>query len=169
MSNGPANDPEAHATAHDADYMALALDEARLARQEGEVPVGAVVVFRGEVVGRGHNRCIPDHDPSAHAEIVALRAAASTLGNHRLVGATIYVTLEPCIMCAGAILHARIDRLVFAAPDPRFGAAGSALNLMDSPFLNHRCPVTAGICRDDASKLLADFFAGRRGGIRNST
>lgn len=168
MSNGPANDPEAHATAHDADYMALALDEARLAKQEGEVPVGAVVVFEGEVLGRGHNRCIPDHDPTAHAEIVALRAAARTMGNHRLSGATLYVTLEPCIMCAGAILHARVDRLVFAAPDPRFGAAGSALNLMDSPFLNHRCRVTAGVCREDASKLLMAFFAERRDGFRSS-
>ena len=152
----------------DAGYMTLALDEARLAQKEGEVPVGAIVVFQGKVLGRGHNRCIPDHDPSAHAEIVALRAAARTMGNHRLTGATLYVTLEPCIMCAGAILHARVDRLVFAAPDPRFGAAGSALNLMDSPFLNHRCHVTAGVAREDAENLLVAFFAERRDGFKSS-
>lgn len=146
----------------DIDLMALALAEARLAESMGEVPVGAVVVQNGQVIGRGHNRCIPDHDPTAHAEIMALRIAANALGNHRLTDATLYVTLEPCIMCAGAILHARIKRLVYAAPDPRFGAAGSALNLLDSPFLNHRTKITAGVMRDDASALLEAFFAARR-------
>ncbi len=146
----------------DAMFMAIALDEARAAERVGEVPVGAVVVHAGAVIGRGHNRAIPDHDPSAHAEIVALRAAGRALGNHRLTDATLYVTLEPCIMCAGAILHARIARLVYGAPDPRFGAAGSALNLLDSPFLNHRSEVTAGILRQEASALLDAFFAERR-------
>jgi tRNA(adenine34) deaminase len=159
----PDDDNRSHPTPlGDAGFMALAMEEARIAGREGEVPVGAVVVAGGRVVGLGHNRSIPDHDPSAHAEIVALRAAAATLGNHRLTGATLYVTLEPCIMCAGAILHARIERLVYAAPDPRFGAAGSALNLLDSPFLNHRSRVTAGVLRDQAAELLEGFFADRR-------
>ena len=142
--------------------MATALDLARLAEEEGEVPVGAVVVADETVIGRGYNRCIPDCDPSAHAEIKAIRDAAKSIGNHRLAGATLYVTLEPCIMCAGAILHARIDRLVYAAPDHRFGAAGSALNLLDSPFLNHSCHVTAGVCAEESSALLKAFFAKRR-------
>ena len=142
--------------------MLEALAEARRARDLGEVPVGAVVVAGGRVIGRGFNRCIPDHDPTAHAEIVALRAAASATANHRLVGASLYVTLEPCIMCAGAVLHARIGRLVYGAPDPRFGAAGSALNLLDSPFLNHRSAITAGVLGEACSEMLLDFFASRR-------
>lgn len=143
-------------------FMARALEEAARAEAAGEVPVGAVVVLDGEVIGQGHNRCIPDHDPSAHAEIMAIRDAAHRAGNHRLTGATLYVTLEPCIMCAGAILHARIERLVYAAPDPRFGAAGSALNLLESPFLNHRTRIVSGVMRAEASELLHSFFAGRR-------
>ena len=142
--------------------MAAAMEQSSLGIESGDVPVGAIVVLGRDIVGRGHNRCIPDHDPTAHAEVMALRDAAAKVGNHRLTGATLYVTLEPCVMCAGAILHARIERLVYAAPDPRFGAAGSALNLLDSPFLNHRAKVTAGVMREEASAMLEAFFAERR-------
>jgi len=144
--------------------MAAALDMARRARDANEVPVGAVVVLDGDIIGRGHNRTIGLCDPGAHAEMLAIRDAARALGNHRLAGACLYVTLEPCIMCAGAIVHARIARLVFGARDQRFGAAGGALNLLQSPFLNHRCEVVAGIDADQCGALLREFFACRRGG-----
>ena len=146
----------------DKEFMAMALEEAGRARSAGEVPVGAVVVLGGEVIGRGHNRSVSGHDPTAHAEINALRDAAAHLGNYRLQGADLYVTLEPCIMCAGALLHARIARLVYAAPDPRYGAAGSALNLLDSPFANHRTRIVSGVLRREAAALLDEFFAARR-------
>ncbi len=146
----------------DKEFMGMALEEAGRARSEGEVPVGAVVILEGEVIGRGHNRPVSGHDPTAHAEINALRDAAIRMGNYRLQGADLYVTLEPCIMCAGALLHARIARLVYATPDPRWGAAGSALNLLDSPFANHRTQITSGVLRKEAAALLDEFFAARR-------
>ena len=133
----------------DKEFMVMALEEAGKAGTAGEVPVGAVVTPA-------------DHDPTAHAEVNALRDAAMRLGNYRLQGADLYVTLEPCIMCAGALLHARIARLVYAAPDPRYGAAGSALNLLDSPFANHRTRIVSGVLRREAAALLDEFFAERR-------
>ncbi|MDD9856942.1 MAG: tRNA adenosine(34) deaminase TadA [Gammaproteobacteria bacterium] len=144
--------------------MAAALDMARQARDANEVPVGAVVALDGEIIGRGYNRTVGLCDPGAHAEMLAIRDAARALGNHRLAGACLYVTLEPCVMCAGAIAHARIDRLVFGARDRRFGAAGGALNLLESPFLNHRCQVVAGIEAHQCGALLREFFACRRSG-----
>lgn len=143
-------------------WMTLALEQARLGALAGEVPVGAVVVKDGTVIGRGHNRNVSDHDPSAHAEIIALRDAAKTLGNHRLEGCTLYVTLEPCAMCAGAICHARIQHLVFGATDPKAGAAGSVTDLFALPSLNHHTQVTAGVQADEAATLLQDFFRARR-------
>lgn len=143
-------------------YMTHALKLAKRAGESGEVPVGALVVLNNKIIGSGNNQPINNCDPTAHAEIIALRAAAATTRNYRLTNAVLYVTLEPCIMCAGAILHARITRLVYAAADEKSGAAGSALNLLQSPFLNHQCTITAGICANDATKLLQDFFANRR-------
>ena len=148
--------------AMDHQQMESALELARRARTAGEVPVGAVVALEDKIIGRGYNQPIGSCDPCAHAEILAIRDAARRIGNYRLNGAVLYTTLEPCIMCAGAILHARIARLVFAARDEQSGAAGSALNLLQSPFLNHRCQVIAGIGAAPAGELLRDFFAGRR-------
>jgi tRNA(adenine34) deaminase len=148
--------------ASDADAMQLALAEARAAADAGEVPVGAVVVRDGQVVATGRNAPLAAHDPTAHAEIVALRAAAARLGNYRLDGCTLYVTLEPCAMCAGAMLHARLDRVVYGAPDPKTGAAGSVLNLFAEPLLNHRTQVQGGVCADECAALLRDFFRPRR-------
>ena len=146
----------------DTDSMRAALELALEAEAAGEVPVGAVVVANGEIVGRGRNRTIEDQDPSGHAEIVALRDAASTLNNHRLANATLYVTLEPCAMCMGAIAHARISRLVFGAYDPKAGAAGSVVDLSDTPALNHRAEVNGGLLRDDCGAPLRRFFLVRR-------
>lgn len=146
----------------DLSHMQAAIGEAKIAAQAGEVPVGAVVVVDDEVVGRGINRTISDSDPSAHAEIVALRAAAHELGNHRLTGATLYVTLEPCTMCMGAIVQARIVRLVFGAYDPKAGAAGSAIDLTDSPAFNHRFEVNGGVLADECGAVLKAFFEPRR-------
>ena len=142
--------------------MQLALAQAQLARQADEVPVGAVVVLNGEIIGSGYNQNRSTHDPSAHAEILALRAAAQSIGNYRLTGANLYVTLEPCVMCAGAILHARIDHLIYATPDERWGAAGSVANVLQSPLLNHRCDITSGILKQQAASLLTAFFTARR-------
>ena len=142
--------------------MRLALAQARLAAQEGEVPVGAVVVKDGQVLATGRNAPIAQHDPSAHAEIVALREASRVLGNYRLDGCTLYVTLEPCAMCSGAMLHARLDRVVFGAPDPRTGAAGSVLNLFEQTQLNHHTRVAGGVLADECGQLLKDFFRPRR-------
>src|SRR6202046_2949918 len=128
----------------DAEALTLALDEARAAGAAGEVPVGAVVIENGVVVGRGQNRVLRDLDPTAHAEIVALREAARTLGNYRLGGCELFVTLEPCAMCAGAMIHARLDRLVYAAADPKAGAVGSVLGVLNHPSLNHKMVVTSG-------------------------
>lgn len=147
-------------------YMRLALEQARLAWAEGEVPVGAVVVRDGEVVAAGFNQPIGRHDPSAHAEIVALRAAADKLGNYRLPGCELYVTLEPCVMCSGAMMHARLARVVYAAPDPKTGACGSVLDLFGEERLNHHTEVVGGVMAEEASSLLKAFFAERRAAAR---
>jgi tRNA(adenine34) deaminase len=156
----------------DLDFMRAALDEARAAEAGGEVPIGAVIVRDGEIIGRGQNRVLRDHDPTAHAEMVALREAGRTLENYRLVsrptdqnadsGCTLYVTLEPCAMCAGAILHARIARLVYAAADPKAGACGSVLSVMNHPQLNHRVDVVSGLLADECGEMLTAFFRARR-------
>lgn len=143
-------------------FMAAALEQAQVAEQLGEVPVGAVLVIAQQIIGRGYNQPVSSHDPSAHAEIIALREAAIAQQNYRLSGATLYVTLEPCMMCAGAILQARIERLVFGATDQRFGAAGSQLNLLESPFWNHQTQVTAGVLAAQSSAQLKAFFATKR-------
>ncbi|MGH9861751.1 MAG: tRNA adenosine(34) deaminase TadA [Candidatus Acidiferrales bacterium] len=143
-------------------YMWRALEEARRAEHAGEVPVGAVVAIEDRVVATGSNRPISDCDPTAHAEIVALRAAAKVVGNYRLAGATLYVTIEPCAMCAGAIVQARIRRLVYGAEDPKAGAVRSLFALADHPQLNHRVEITSGVLRDECSALLQAFFSARR-------
>lgn len=144
------------------DFMRLALAEAELARAAGEVPVGAVLVHEGRVIATGSNAPIALHDPSAHAEMRALRAAASALANYRLPGCELYVTLEPCAMCAGAILHARLAKVVFAARDPKTGAAGSVLDLFAIPQLNHHTEIVGGVLAEEASQQLRTFFAERR-------
>jgi tRNA(adenine34) deaminase len=142
--------------------MQAALDEARLAGAAGEVPIGAVVVHEGAIIARGQNRVLRDLDPTAHAEIVALRAAATAIGNYRLLGCTLYVTLEPCAMCAGAMIHARLDRLVYAAADPKAGAVGSVLAVLNHPQLNHQMQVDQGILAEESAELLRSFFRERR-------
>ena len=142
--------------------MRAALDEAQAAAARGEVPVGAVIVADGRVVGRAGNRTITDCDPTAHAEIVTLREAAKTIGNYRLLGATLYVTIEPCAMCAGAMVQARIGRLVYGADDPKGGAVRSCFSILDHPQINHRVEVTSGVLAEDAAALLQNFFAARR-------
>ena len=146
----------------DIDCMRAALAEAAAAASEDEVPVGAVVVIDGEIVAAGHNRSITDADPSGHAEIVALRAAAGGANNHRLVNATLFVTLEPCVMCVGAIAQARVARVVFGASDEKAGALGSVEDLSDSRALNHRFEVNGGLLADEATALLKSFFESRR-------
>lgn len=152
----------------DLHYMRLALAEARAAESAGEVPVGAVIVSpTGDVLATGNNRVLRDSDPTAHAEIVGLRAAGLALANYRLLtpeglGCTLYVTLEPCAMCAGAILHARIARLIYAATDPKAGACGSVLSVMNHPALNHRVEVTSGVLAEECSATLTAFFRARR-------
>ncbi len=146
----------------DADWMRRALALAARAEQEGEVPVGAVVVRAGEVLGEGWNRPIAAHDPTAHAEILALRAASTQVRDYRLGGTTLYVTLEPCPMCAAAMAHARIARLVFGAWDPQQGAAGSAFNLVVAPAMNHRVDAFGGVLSDECGALLRRFFSNRR-------
>jgi tRNA(adenine34) deaminase len=147
---------------NDTHFMQLALGEAATAMQRGEIPVGAVVVRNGEAIGRGHNLSVINSDPTAHAEIVALRDAAIREKNYRLPGAAIYVTLEPCVMCIGAMLHARISRLVFGAYDKKAGAAGSVLDLADLRSLNHRIEVNGGLLQEECGAILREFFAGRR-------
>jgi tRNA(adenine34) deaminase len=146
----------------DLDFMQVALDEARLAAVAGEVPIGAVVVRAGEIVARGQNRVLRSLDPTAHAEIVAMRAAAAFVGNYRLLGCTLYVTLEPCAMCAGAMIHARLDRMVYAAADPKAGAAGSVLGVLNHPQLNHQMQMEQGILAEESAELLRSFFRERR-------
>lgn len=146
----------------DEQYMRLALEAAREAELAGEVPVGAVMVIADRVVARAANRTIADCDPTAHAEIVALRAAAKEIGNYRLAGATLYVTLEPCAMCAGALVQARVERLVYGADDPKGGAVQSCFAILDHPQLNHRVEVTPGVLAEECAALLQSFFAARR-------
>jgi tRNA(adenine34) deaminase len=147
---------------NDREAMEAALAEARLAGEAGEVPIGAVIVRGGAIVARGQNRVLRNIDPTAHAEIVALREASTAVGNYRLTGCTIYATLEPCAMCAGALIHARLDRLVFAAVDPKAGAAGSVLAVLNHPQLNHQLIVEQGIMADESAELLRSFFRERR-------
>ena len=142
--------------------MQLALDQARLAAAAGEVPVGAVIIKDGEIVGLGHNRNLLDNDPTAHAEIVALRQAAARLGNHRLPGCEIFATIEPCAMCAGALVHARLARLVYGAADPKAGAVSSVIQVVNHPDLNHRMEVVPGVLAEECSEILRTFFKSRR-------
>lgn len=146
----------------DSEYMQMALQLAEQAALAGEVPVGAIVVKAGEIIGRGHNAPISRHDPTAHAEIQAMREAARTLGNYRLVDCTLYVTLEPCAMCSGAMQHARIARLVYGASDPKTGACGSVIDLMAEPRLNHHAEVSKGVLAGECGAILSQFFSARR-------
>jgi tRNA(adenine34) deaminase len=146
----------------DQEWMQIALDLASQAAQNGEVPVGAIVVKDGAIIGRGANAPIGLHDPSAHAEIIAMRQAAQFLGNYRLVDCTLYVTLEPCAMCSGAMQHARIAKLVFGASDAKTGACGSVINLMNEPKLNHHCEVIGGVLAEECGAVLSAFFKQRR-------
>ena len=148
--------------ASDETFMRLALELAAQAAEQGEVPVGAVLVTNGEVIGQGFNRPICAHDPTAHAEIQALREAAQHMSNYRLPGATLYVTLEPCTMCAGALMHARVARVVFGAPDPKTGACGSVVDLFAEARLNHHTQVHGGVLGEACAALLREFFAARR-------
>jgi tRNA(Arg) A34 adenosine deaminase TadA len=146
----------------DLTYLGEAIAEAQSAEANGEVPVGAVVVHEDRIIGRGQNRVLRDSDPTAHAEIVALREAGLALKNYRLEDCTLYATLEPCAMCAGAILHARITRLVYAAPDPKAGACGSVLSVMNHSQLNHKVEVVSGLLAEECGALLTNFFRARR-------
>ena len=146
----------------DETFMREAIAQAQTAGAAGEVPVGAVVVHEGTVVARGANRTITDCDPTAHAELVALRAAATALGNYRLAGTTLYVTLEPCAMCAGAIVQARVERVVYGAADPKAGAVRTHFNIADHPQLNHRAEIVGGVLQEECAALLQSFFASRR-------
>jgi tRNA(adenine34) deaminase len=146
----------------DQEFMRMALEEARACAEAGEVPIGAVLVCRDEVLARGGNRTIRDCDPTAHAEIVVLREAARTIGNYRLAEVTLYVTLEPCAMCAGAIVQARVPRVVYGADDPKGGAFRTCFEILTSPKLNHRVEVIPGVLAEEASSLLQSFFAARR-------
>lgn len=146
----------------DTKYMDLALAEARKAEAAGEVPVGAVIALNDTLVATGVNQPISTNDPTAHAEIIALRKAGQSVQNYRLTGATVYCTVEPCMMCAGAMIHARIARLVFGTPDPRAGCAGSIYNVLTDPRLNHRIDVVSGIRETECAELLRAFFASRR-------
>ena len=147
---------------HDELFMQAALEEARLAAAAGEVPIGAVIVTKGDIIARGQNRVLRDVDPTAHAEIVAMRTAAYVIGNYRLLDCELYVTLEPCAMCAGAMIHARLARLVYGAPDPKAGAVGSVLEVLNHPRLNHKMPVTANVLADECGTILKEFFRARR-------
>jgi tRNA(adenine34) deaminase len=146
----------------DQQYMRMAIEQAQLAAQAGEVPVGAVLVKDSQVIAKAFNKPIANHDPSAHAEMLTLREAALAQENYRIPGSTLYVTLEPCAMCSGAMLHARIDRVVYGAPDPKTGAAGSVIDLFASKQINHQTSVVGGIMSEECGQLLRDFFKGRR-------
>jgi len=146
----------------DNEYMHLAIEQARAAAGRGEVPVGAIVVLEERIVSAAGNRTIADCDPTAHAEIIALRAAASAIGNYRLTGAALYVTIEPCAMCAGALVQARIARLIYGADDAKGGAVRTCMQVLDAGALNHRVAVTSGILADESVALLQSFFAARR-------
>jgi tRNA(adenine34) deaminase len=149
--------------AQDQSFMQRALELARDAQALGEVPVGALIVLDGAIVGEGFNCPISSNDPTAHAEVQALRAAAQALGNYRLPGTTLYVTLEPCVMCAGAIVHARVARVVFGACDPKTGACGSVLDLFAEPRINHHAELVRGVLAEECGQQLREFFARRRG------
>lgn len=146
----------------DRQFMQQAIEQAKLAAVAGEVPVGAVVVRNGQVISKAFNKPISTHDPSAHAEMLALRAAALSEENYRLPGTTVYVTLEPCAMCSGAMLHARVDRVVYGATDPKTGAAGSVLDIFSSKQINHQTHVQGGVMGDECGQILRDFFKERR-------
>jgi tRNA(adenine34) deaminase len=143
-------------------FMGIALEEAEGSAQAGEIPIGAVVVQNGKIIARNHNRCITANDPTAHAEILVIREAAQKLGNYRLVGSDLYVTVEPCIMCVGAMLQARISRLVFGIPEEKMGVVQSRLALLDAPFLNHRIEAMGGVRAEECRLLMQEFFRGRR-------
>ena len=147
---------------NDSEYMRLALAEAQAAAAGGEVPVGAIVVYQDEILACAGNGPIRSSDPTAHAEILALRSAAQSVGNYRLPGAVVYVTAEPCIMCAGALIHARVARLVYGCDDPKGGAARSCFSVFDHPGLNHRVQVTAGVLAEECAAILQEFFAAKR-------
>lgn len=151
----------------DHDWMQAALALAEQAEQKGEVPVGALVVLDNQIIGSGYNQPISSCDPSAHAEIVALRDAASRIGNYRLVGATLYVTLEPCTMCTGAIVHSRIQRLVYGATEPKAGAIESCSRLLEAPYFNYKVEALGGVCEEESSALIRAFFARRRAEKKN--
>jgi len=146
----------------DIHWMRHALRLAERAEEEGEVPVGAVLAKGGEVIGEGWNRPIGASDPTAHAEIMALRAGANSLNNNRIIDSTLYVTLEPCVMCAGAVIHARVARLIYGASDPKTGAAGGVINVFDAPFVNHRVEHRGGVLAEECGAILSDFFKARR-------
>jgi tRNA(adenine34) deaminase len=146
----------------DEDYMAEALKEALKAGEEDEVPVGCVIVHQNRIIGRGRNRTVSLEDPTAHAEILAITAASEHLGSWRLTGCTVYSSIEPCIMCAGALVLARVDRLVYGAPDPKFGACGSLYMIPQDSRLNHRMPVTAGVLKDQSAGIMQEFFRKKR-------
>lgn len=154
--------PPAVRSQDDEAWMQIALEQARLAAQAGEVPVGALVLRDDKIIAVGHNRNLLDSDPTAHAEIIVLRRAAARLGNHRLIGCTVYSTIEPCSMCAGALIHARVSRLVYGAADPKAGASGSVLHVLNHPDLNHKMEVTSGILAEKCSAVLQDFFLQKR-------
>jgi tRNA(adenine34) deaminase len=151
----------------DEDFMRAALQLAQQAQDQGEVPVGAVVVKDGKIIGQGFNSPISHNDPSAHAEMIALRSAGAALGNYRLIDCTLYVTIEPCTMCAGAIMHARIKRLVYGAADPKTGACGSVVNLFAEQKLNHHTTVEAGVLSQESGNLISRFFSNKRAAARN--
>lgn len=146
----------------DEDYMKIALEEAQKALEKDEVPVGAVVVLDGRIIGRAYNMPITLHDPSAHAEMLAMREAAEMLGNYRLTGAELYVTLEPCVMCAGAIIQARLKRVIFGALDPKYGAVASLYNILTDKRLNHQVAVTGGILKEECGEIISRFFREKR-------
>lgn len=146
----------------DSEYMGLALEEARKAMDEGEIPIGAVLVYKDMVIATGHNRKEGDHDPTAHAEIMAIRKAAAFLGTWRLTGVSLYVTIEPCPMCAGALLNARISRLIYGSPNPQYGAIESRFHITGAGVLNHTMEITSGIRQEECQALVDTFFAGRR-------
>lgn len=154
--------PELTRSEKDAAWMRMALEQARLAGDAGEVPVGALVIKDGQLIAQAHNRNVMDRDPSAHAEIVALREAASRLGNHRLSDCEMVVTIEPCAMCSGALVHARLARLIYGAPDPKAGAVTSVLQVLNHPGLNHKMEVVPGVLAQDCSEILQTFFRQKR-------
>jgi tRNA(adenine34) deaminase len=158
----PYGDGTGNDNTQDRDFMRAALDEARKAMAAGEVPVGAVLVMDGLIIARGYNQPISSHDPTAHAEVVVLREAAKALSNYRLTGSILYVTVEPCLMCAGALVHARVREVVYGAPEPRSGAVVSAARALDTPGLNHRVAVRGGVLEDECRALMQTFFRDKR-------